>query len=68
MLDAGQLVALDGEREAVTARAYYLVKTAGVARSEVSLFEQWLLAQAAATQAAEAQGWANAAGPLAVSG
>jgi LysR family glycine cleavage system transcriptional activator len=67
MLDAGQLVALDGEREAVTARAYYLVKTAGVARPEVSLFEQWLLAQAAATQAAEAQGWANAAGPLAVS-
>lgn len=48
LIDKGQLVALGSEREVVAARAYYLVRAAGIERPEVELFERWLIDEAAA--------------------
>ena len=51
LIDEGRLAPLGGQREAVGARAYFLVRSAGGRRPEVDLFERWLLAQAAEVEA-----------------
>lgn len=45
-LAAGRLVALAEARERIAARAYYLVRSPGVARPEVERFAAWLLDEA----------------------
>lgn len=53
LLESGRLVALAGERRTVTSRAYFLVRSAGSERPEVDLLVDWMMQEAAATEAGE---------------
>lgn len=50
-LAAGRLVALAEARERIAARAYFLMRSPGVARPEVERFAAWLLDEAKQTKA-----------------
>ena len=52
-MGSGRRVALAGGARAVANRGYYLVRASGSNRPEVNLLVDWLIQEAAATEAGE---------------